>query len=176
MAWGCSRSSRFSHHARNPVFKVWNISGCLNTKIHPCSIKLFQTKSVKRKRCVDFPKKRRYIYGKRSMDSILSYRTIFSAIVFYSIAPITLAQDLSKRSHDSTIVFGQIQAPQGQTVINTLRNSWGINLLVSTNGFGLGSFYRHEYSDELSGFVDFSISEASDDNEKNYIDPYTGQT
>src|SRR5208283_3038167 len=81
-----------------------------------------------------------------------------------------------KQSHDSTIVFGTIQAPQGQTVINTLRNSWGINLLVSTGGFGLGSFYRHEYSDEFSGFIDFSISSASDGNEEDYIDPYTGET
>jgi hypothetical protein len=54
-------------------------------------------------------------------------------------------------------------------------NSWGINLLVSTNGFGLGSFYRHEYSTDVSGFLDFSISEARDDDEKDYYDYYTGQ-
>ncbi len=44
--------------------------------------------------------------------------------------------------------------------------------MVSTNGFGLGMFYRHEYSDELSGFIDFSLSEAKDDDEKEFIDYY----
>ena len=39
-------------------------------------------------------------------------------------------------------------------------------------GFGLGGFYRNEYSDDLSGFVDFSISEAHDDDEKEFIDYY----
>jgi len=109
--------------------------------------------------------KRKRLYGK-----------IFAVIVLCSIASLTSAQDLSKQSHDSTIVFGTIQAPQGQTVINTMKNSWGVNLLVSTGGFGMGTFYRHEYSDDFAGFIDFSICEASDDNEKNYIDPYTGQT
>ena len=50
------------------------------------------------------------------------------------------------------------------------RNSLGIDLLISTGGFGMGSFYRHEYSDVLSSFIDFSISEAGDDAEKEYID------
>lgn len=56
------------------------------------------------------------------------------------------------------------------------RNAWGINILISTGGIGLGTFYRHEYTDNLSGFIDFSISEAGDENEIDYIDYYTGQT
>jgi len=86
------------------------------------------------------------------------------------------AQSVPTTPHDSTLVFGQIQAPQGETVINSVRNAWGINILVSTNGFGMGSFFRHEYTDEVSGFIDLSISEAKDDNEKDYVDYYTGQT
>lgn len=49
-------------------------------------------------------------------------------------------------------------------------NSIGVDVLVSTGGFGLGSFYRHEYDDVLSSFIDFSVSEAGDDAEKEYID------
>ena len=56
------------------------------------------------------------------------------------------------------------------------KNAWGINVLVSMGGVGLGTFYRHEYTESVSGFVDFSISEASDENEVDYVDYYTGQT
>ena len=76
---------------------------------------------------------------------------------------------------DSAITFGSIQqAPNMHPLPVERTNSWGVDLMVSTNGFGLGTFYRHEYSDELSGFLDFSISEAKDDDEVDYIDPYTG--
>jgi hypothetical protein len=56
------------------------------------------------------------------------------------------------------------------------KNAWGVDILVSTNGFGLGTFYRHEYTDNLSGFIDFSISEATDDRELSYVDYWTGIT
>lgn len=74
---------------------------------------------------------------------------------------------------DTVITFGTIQqAPKIQPVPVERTNAWGIDLMVSTNGFGLGTFYRHEYSDETSSFIDFSISEAKDDEEVDYIDIY----
>jgi len=87
---------------------------------------------------------------------------------------LSTAQQLPKTAQDSTLIFGTVQPPPPQTLLNPLRNSWGINLLVSTNGFGLGTFYRHEYSQDISGFIDLSISEAKDDDEKDYYDYYTG--
>ncbi|HLF14553.1 MAG TPA: hypothetical protein VI932_06670 [Bacteroidota bacterium] len=44
-------------------------------------------------------------------------------------------------------------------------NSLGLDFLLSNGGFGLGTFYRREYSDEFSVFFDFSVSEAKDDDE-----------
>jgi hypothetical protein len=58
----------------------------------------------------------------------------------------------------------------------TRKHAWGADVLLSTNGIGLGTFYRHEYSDNLSGFMEFSISDAADENEVEYIDYYTNQT
>ena len=43
-------------------------------------------------------------------------------------------------------------------------------MLISNGGFGLGTFYRHEYSEDLSGFIDFAVSEAKDDDEKDFVD------
>jgi hypothetical protein len=78
-----------------------------------------------------------------------------------------------KSSPDSTITFGSLG--QSAAILPPEKpspNAWGIDLLVSTNGFGLGGFYRHEYNDDLSGFLDLSISEAKDDDEIDLIDIY----
>jgi hypothetical protein len=56
------------------------------------------------------------------------------------------------------------------------KHAMGVDILVSTGGIGFGTFYRHEYTQNLSAFIDFSISEASDENEVDYVDFYTGQT
>ncbi|MFA7227699.1 MAG: hypothetical protein WC061_01585 [Melioribacteraceae bacterium] len=49
-------------------------------------------------------------------------------------------------------------------------NSWGVDLIFSEGGFGLGTIYRRSFNQNISGFVDFSISETKDDREINYID------
>ncbi len=86
-----------------------------------------------------------------------------------------LGQESKRPANDSTIVFGTLQQPPPPLPTPTFRNAWGMDLLVSTSGFGLGTFLRHEYSDDFSGFIDFSVSEAKDEAEKDYID-YFGNT
>ncbi|PKL83809.1 MAG: hypothetical protein CVV24_03155 [Ignavibacteriae bacterium HGW-Ignavibacteriae-3] len=49
-------------------------------------------------------------------------------------------------------------------------NSWGVDIMFTEGGFGLGTFYRNKLGQNLTGFVDFSISETKDDREINYID------
>ena len=80
------------------------------------------------------------------------------------------------RAKDTTMVFGNLTPSANQNQLQLPNSAMGIDLLVSTNGFGLGTFFRHEYSDNLAGYIDFSISEAKDDNETEYIDSYSGQT
>jgi hypothetical protein len=94
------------------------------------------------------------------------------------ISSMAHAQDTSSEYRsDSTFVFGTMPNPVNiASKSNTMLNSMGIDLLVSTNGFGLGVFYRHEFSDDFAGYLDFSISEAKDDQEVEFIDPYTGIT
>ena len=55
-------------------------------------------------------------------------------------------------------------------------NAWGGDILISNNGFGLGAFYRHEYTDDIAGYMDFSISESKDNREIDTYDYYTGET
>ena len=55
----------------------------------------------------------------------------------------------------------------------TFRNAWGIDVLISNGGFGLGGFYRREFSDEWFGFASLSVSESKDDREVEQFDVYT---
>jgi len=54
------------------------------------------------------------------------------------------------------------------------RNCWGVDIMASDGGFGLGVFYRRELSPDLSWFTTFSVSEAKDEREVEQFDPYTG--
>lgn len=49
-------------------------------------------------------------------------------------------------------------------------NSWGMDIMFSEGGFGLGTFFRKALSDEITAFADFSFSESKDDKEVEYVD------
>jgi len=53
-------------------------------------------------------------------------------------------------------------------------NLWGLDILVSSDGFGLGTFYRREVTPDISWFLSFSVSESKDPREVERYDPYTG--
>lgn len=38
-------------------------------------------------------------------------------------------------------------------------NAFGFDLMIGEGGFGLGGFFRHQYTETITGFMDFSISE-----------------
>jgi hypothetical protein len=52
------------------------------------------------------------------------------------------------------------------------KSAWGIDVMLSGNGMGLGGFYRHEYTRDLYGTVTFAIADSKDDNEVEYYDWY----
>lgn len=98
----------------------------------------------------------------------------------FSLALLLLASSIPLiAQHSSSIVYDSIFTDRASAQSQEMHRSvhaWGMNVLMSTNGFGLGTFYRHAYSDDLAGFLDLSISEAKDDKEVDYVDPYTGQS
>jgi len=94
----------------------------------------------------------------------------FPVLLLWIISSKSQAQIQDTVKKDSTLVFGTMQPLNTETTKHTPRTAWGVDVLISTNGFGLGTFLRHEYSEDLSGYLDFSISEAKDDNEKEVFD------
>lgn len=74
--------------------------------------------------------------------------------------------------HTSIAQMPKPRADQQDSSYERFRNSWGMDILISTGGIGLGGFYRHEFTKDVSGFVTLSISESKDDREFEYYDPY----
>ncbi len=102
------------------------------------------------------------------------------SLVLFAIAafsPVAHAQD--PRHHwdpsnprDSVQQAGVL--PQDPTTPEKYPNVWSVDILLSNDGFGLGTIYRRSFTEDLSGFVSFSISESKDDREVEYYDPYYG--
>ena len=68
-----------------------------------------------------------------------------------------------------------VTAPVADSEPSTYRNVWGLDILISDGGFGLGTFYRREFSEDVFGFASFSISESKDERDVEFFDPFTGQ-
>lgn len=82
---------------------------------------------------------------------------------------------LSAQSKDSSIIFTSPEPQSIKPIQPMMDDAWGVDILLSNNGFGLAGFYRHEYSRYVSGTMTFGIAESKDDNEVEYYD-YWGQS
>ncbi|HTR80941.1 MAG TPA: hypothetical protein VMM58_04860 [Bacteroidota bacterium] len=113
-----------------------------------------------------------------------SFFTMLSlgAILFISLNSTphcALGAELGSESmvtQDSDLVFESPNknfAPTPKVV--SLLDAWGVDVLISNNGFGLGGFLRHQYSEDLYGTLNLGISESKDDNEVEYV-TYYGET
>ncbi len=49
--------------------------------------------------------------------------------------------------------------------VQDVRTVWGLDILLSNNGFGLGAFHRREFTQDLSGFLTLSVAESKDERE-----------
>ncbi len=54
-------------------------------------------------------------------------------------------------------------------------HAWGADLMIGTDGFGIGLFYSRTLSDVTTAFANISFSEAKDDRQRDVIDPWYGQ-
>ncbi len=72
---------------------------------------------------------------------------------------------------DTTIVF-QPSRPDliRLDAFQSPPDAWGFDIMISNNGFGAGGFYRHEFSEALSGMLTLAISDVKDDAEIEYYD------
>jgi len=83
-------------------------------------------------------------------------------------------QTRTNSAADSTMVFTSPRGDKAADGVSAsdLKHAWGVDVMLSGNGFGLGGFYRQEYTRDLFGVVSFAIAESKDDNEVEYYDWY----
>lgn len=104
------------------------------------------------------------------MNRWMATNTAALLVVFTIVS----AQD--KKGKDSAIVFQPVERDfVTQTSYVPQLNAWGLDLLMSNNGFGGGFFLRHEYTDEIAGFLSLAISDVKDEGEVEYFNYWTGQ-
>lgn len=90
-------------------------------------------------------------------------RNILSLLFFALISFNSFAQEI-----------GEL-APEKES-IPFPKHAYGMDIMFSEGGFGLGTFIRSQVSDVTTMFLDFSISEAKDDKEFEYYDYWTNTT
>jgi hypothetical protein len=97
-----------------------------------------------------------------------------------AIVTITIFHCSGIAGERSLIIPSHSQAPSDSTVTlesrEPLLNAWGLDVLVSNDGFGLGTFYRRQFTEDLSGFAMLSISESKEEKEFEFFDQFTFQS
>lgn len=100
-------------------------------------------------------------------------RTSIAALVCLVIltpAGLVRAQD------DGRIVFTDPKSKDSKVLSeDDLRprvHSWGADIMLGDDGFGLGFFYSRAFDEELSAFANLSLSEAKDSRQVDYVDPF----
>jgi len=76
---------------------------------------------------------------------------------------------------DTNMIFASPR-PLIQSAQDHINSGWGLDVLFSNFGFGIGGFYQRFFSRDVTGFVDIDFSGVKSPNENDtYVyDPYTG--
>lgn len=102
--------------------------------------------------------------------------TRYCIILLLSLVLVVPATAQYRLPTDTSIVF----IPSNPNLIRpdnykSSVKAWGLDILFSNNGFGLGVFYRHEITDEYSWLINFLISDVKNDAEVEQYDYWSGQ-
>lgn len=92
----------------------------------------------------------------------------------FLLLPVVVLLSFSQAT-DSTIVFESPNKDIVTPIQSEMHDAWGVDILLSNNGFGLAGFYRREFSRDLFGTVTLGIAESKDDNEVEII-TYWGES
>jgi hypothetical protein len=111
----------------------------------------------------------------------MSARAVFIGVLLTCLVILPLAtassQDPRKywaptASKDSILQAGEL--PQDPTSPDKYPNIWSLDILLSNDGFGLGTIYRRSITYDFSWFISLSCSESKDEREVEYYDYYYG--
>lgn len=82
----------------------------------------------------------------------------------------TVGSAQEPRRPDTSFVFASsTEELIHQSAYLSAMHSWGIDLMLSTNGFGMGGFYRRQFNDDFAGMVSLGLSDVKDGGETEFI-------
>ncbi len=93
-------------------------------------------------------------------------------IILLSFLAVSFSIAQNQKANTLMLSQGNLFSDNPQSYL--IKNSWGMDLIISTNGFGLGSFYGYHFSDEFTGKVNLSIAESKDEREMEVYNPLIG--
>ncbi len=102
---------------------------------------------------------------KKGLKQLTWMAVVLTVVSFQGLAQESSSLQFSSPNTDSLDLNSPLTEPR--------LNAWGLDILISNDGFGLGTFYRREFTQDLFGFASFSISESKDGREVERYDPYT---
>jgi len=98
---------------------------------------------------------------------------------FFLLAVLVLASVPLQAQNGERIVFTDPKSKEDKVLseedLQPRTHAWGADLMIGTDGFGLGFFYSRALSDVTTAFANISFSEAKDDRQRDFIDPWYGQ-
>jgi hypothetical protein len=109
------------------------------------------------------------------MRGLTSFSVVFLCAIFFSASAALAFQGRMQSLAFASPTTDSSMKPAStiETEPTDLYNAWGVDILISNGGFGLGAFYRREFSEEWFGFASLSVSESKDDREVEQFDLYT---
>jgi hypothetical protein len=93
---------------------------------------------------------------------LLTFRTLCAVVLLgctssFSQEHFSWNPALSSSQRDTNIVFESPRGDLSPVKPSLYLDAWGLEILVSNNGFGLGGFYRHQYTNELFGTMTLAV-------------------
>jgi hypothetical protein len=102
-------------------------------------------------------------------------RSLIAPLILVLALPLRSALAGETGADDPQRKDAKIPAERLATGEEPYRNVWGMDVLISNDGFGLGTFYRRALTPDLAGVIALSISESKDAREVEQYDPIYGQ-
>lgn len=113
----------------------------------------------------------RYSFTKKLILSVLIIGTLFTK----SFAWVDVLHNEYGFQFDSNIVFNSPRPLISKEISSNNSKFWGLSLILSNNGFGVGGFYEQFIARTSSIFANLYISGARNTDEFEYYDPWTGE-
>ncbi len=95
---------------------------------------------------------------------------MFKGILLLITMTIIFSANSNSQNLDSMFVYKNDETVKKDTIL--YNRAWGLDIMASENGFGLGTFFRYQFTRNVFGAISMTFSEGKDGREIEYTDYY----